>query len=209
MSYYNTRTTRAIPRDFQIMNILDFCTVHRSKAGKDKVICYQIFNIPLLQSYFEDCNYKPVILALKLGIHYQSLRKLLQDANLWKYVRTKNGKGAGINRSRMRVTNKGGYPYSQNPDSYTVKNGRSRRKLAHIETMEQYLGRTLTELEYVHHINGDKLDSRIENLVIVSRSEHGKVHADLERVAMELVKKGVILFDKSSKTYIISEALEW
>lgn len=29
----------------------------------------------------------------------------------------------------------------------------------------------------VHHINGDKLDNRVENLIIMTRSEHCKVHA--------------------------------
>lgn len=42
--------------------------------------------------------------------------------------------------------------------------------------MEKYLGRKLTSDEVIHHINGLKYDNRIENLEIMSRSEHSRMH---------------------------------
>lgn len=42
--------------------------------------------------------------------------------------------------------------------------------------MEAHLDRKLLPTEIVHHINGDKLDNRIENLQVVTRSEHNKLH---------------------------------
>ena len=46
----------------------------------------------------------------------------------------------------------------------------------HRTVMEKKIGRKLSPREIVHHINGDKLDNRIENLMIVTRSEHNRIH---------------------------------
>lgn len=58
--------------------------------------------------------------------------------------------------------------------------------------MEQQLGRRLATGEHVHHVNGVKDDNRLENLEVLSHSEHSSLtgrerQAENERMAAELV----------------------
>lgn len=66
----------------------------------------------------------------------------------------------------------------KNPSSYICSGGYIvvRRQRIHRTLMEQHLGRKLAKDEHVHHINGNKQDNRLENLVVLNASEHHKLH---------------------------------
>ena len=59
-----------------------------------------------------------------------------------------------------------------------MQNGKTETYLVHRKLMEEHIGRKLNPNEVVHHINGDKIDNRIDNLIIMTRSEHIDHHRD-------------------------------
>lgn len=76
----------------------------------------------------------------------------------------KAGKAAGaLNILRLRGTGKAGY---------IKEYGRHQHRIV----MEKKLGRKLTSQEIVHHIDGNKHNNHPDNLQLVTRSEHAKIH---------------------------------
>ena len=87
-------------------------------------------------------------------------------------LQTRRGKNHPNWRKGFHIT-EAGYREIPIPDSQA----KHRYYAEHRCVMEKYLGRTLGPEEVVHHINGNKLDNRIENLAVLSREEHAAIHA--------------------------------
>jgi hypothetical protein len=53
--------------------------------------------------------------------------------------------------------------------------------------------------EQIHHIDCDKDNNDIDNLLLTSVSEHSKIHKEYEEVFVKLLRLGLLKFDKNKR----------
>lgn len=83
----------------------------------------------------------------------------------------------GVGKLKERLISSDGRWMIQKPPGYQGRTYiEGRYVFEHRYIMEQHLGRLLRHDEVVHHINGNKLDNRLENLELTTLSEHTKRH---------------------------------
>lgn len=150
--------------------------------------------------------------------------------SLWRLGRKKTefckncvttGTQSGVRRPQFSGTASGrwkGGEYTSSDGYKLVKteevhaSGRLKYKGEHLVIYENHIGRPLKTQkgkmgEQVHHIDGDKLNNDINNLVLCSDTrEHRNLHCQLEEEAFKLVRSGHIKFDTETKKYYINES---
>jgi hypothetical protein len=86
----------------------------------------------------------------------------------WKEnIRKARLKHAEQHAKGIRTTSQGYQEFTRGP---------SKGRFVHDVLIEEMLGRRLLSRECVHHRNGDRSDNRIENLKLMSTSQHGRLH---------------------------------
>jgi len=93
-------------------------------------------------------------------------------------LRSTNGKkytppsrlGQRVEGAKHKSINKAGYVVLREGDTPKFE------QYEHRFVMEQHLGRKLEKREHVHHINGEKTDNSLENLLLIGIRDHGKLH---------------------------------
>jgi hypothetical protein len=90
-------------------------------------------------------------------------------------------KKSDISRSKHNFCDRGCYLDYISFAVNNVKNKVVCGKLLHRTVAELRLGRTLKSTEEVHHIDGNHKNNSIDNLVVISKSEHAKIHARIKQ----------------------------
>lgn len=159
-----------------------------------------------------------------------SICNQVQETDEWRFKRKKTsfckncvtiGTQKGIKRPQFSGENSGrwgGGEYISTDGYKMVKvegeflaSGRQKYKREHVVIYEKFLGRELKTTkgyhgEQVHHIDGNKLNNSLDNLTLCSDiTEHRNLHCQLEEIAYELVKKGIIIFDRKTNKYKLNE----
>lgn len=87
-----------------------------------------------------------------------------------------------------------------------VRTDDGRRISEHRYIMERIMGKVLKSNEVVHHINGNHYDNRPENLRLMSRVEHSRLHGKMPknrtRVKNNIIVKPVSIKDEKERDII-------
>ena len=88
-----------------------------------------------------------------------------------------------------------------NTNGYIMINVGGKRYYEHRLVMQLHLNRPLLDSEHVHHINGNKIDNRLENLEIMLKSDHHKLHSNPEKMKKMSIMAHKIKRIKNAPTY--------
>jgi len=130
------------------------------------VICNEYFKVKPSHAHLRKCC------SRECGKAY---RRILMSGENNHQFGIKGPNNASFKTGR-RETNYG-YIVVYNPEMADRSDG---YVLEHRLVMMQHIGRKLEQDEHVHHKNGNRKDNRIENLEILSMSEHHSLHKKLD-----------------------------
>jgi hypothetical protein len=125
-------------------------------------------------------------IASTLGVNYNTLQMYRRELGL---PHLGQGRILGPNHRNWRggrsIESRSGYVRV-----FCDEEGRPRYIYEHVLVAEKKIGRRIVPGEVVHHLNCDRTDNRPENLRVVSRAEHVRLHKQLEEIGRVMLRRG-------------------
>lgn len=137
-----------------------------------------------LINLYENQNVSICKIAESLGVTQSAIRRYFKKYDI-PFKETSYAKS--VSTSGKRHGNWTGEKHLASSGYYEIympehpKANKRNKVYEHRLVMEQHIGRYLTDDEVVHHINGVKTDNRLENLLLLTNSEHIALHAKLKK----------------------------
>ena len=113
--------------------------------------------------------------VFECGVCGKRIEKIRKDgikAQACSHKCARTGKERGAYKERVEISE---YLYLYLPKHPNAT--KSGYVAEHRAVVEKILGRYLKKKEVIHHINGNKHDNRLENLEVMTASEHNTLHA--------------------------------
>ncbi len=126
------------------------------------------------------------------------IRMYVEDNMTMKQIAGATGMGWRSVQSRIKNANVPINPYKRKKGDRPKIAG----KHIYAYVVESKYNRAMEPGERVHHVDFNLQNNQPENLVIVSMSQHSKLHWQLTKLAVELVKKGEIVFSEEEMKYM-------
>ena len=176
--------------------VKDYCshkcanTTHwdtREKANTVSItceVCGKIFEVPESQKRVREKHGKIKYCSKTcMGIGART-RGFVECKNCGKLFETTRGTFCGRKcvydfRKSSGLTKRNGYWYENGYKVLYLDGDLSIKE--HIKIIEDAINRKLLPTETVHHINGIKDDNRLENLQLLTKGEHSRLHRKLEK----------------------------
>ena len=149
----------------------------------------------LIKEYTKN-NQSTFKVADKYGCSRSTVYRLLLKYNIPIKSKKELRKGSKSANNKGGKTIYHGYIMIWNPDYF--KNPTVNYVREHRLKIEKKLGRRLNSKELVHHIDLDKSNNKLSNLYVSLKQKHHEMHRQLERVAGNLVKLGIIKFNNGN-----------
>lgn len=95
-----------------------------------------------------------------------------------------------ISKAKQKKANETAKGISLKPNGYyEITRGENKGRALHVIIFEKRLGRRLFNDECIHHIDGDKSNNDINNLALMTRSAHMRLHRYEDKLSNKLRKR--------------------